>query len=405
MNSIQLTHPSAKIATTISLAASKSESNRALIIQALAKKRIKLNNLSAARDTQTMIRLLKSKQQTLNVLDAGTTMRFLVAYCAANNRDSLLTGTKRMKERPIKILVEALKTLGADIVYLENQGFPPVHIKSFIQKTNHIKMTGEVSSQYISALLMIAPTLPLGIHLTITGAISSRPYIEMTLQLMQFFGVGHTWSGQNIQIEPQSYSLNEYTIESDWSGASYWYSIAALAKEADITLSGLKENSLQGDAVIAALMERLGVTTFFEEGKVRLQKTTTQDFFDYDFTHCPDLVQTVAVICAAQGVEAKMSGLKSLRLKETDRIAAIQQELNKLGVKVVVTGDDELYIPKVKLLHKNIRIRTYGDHRMAMAFAPLTLVQEDLIIDDPEVVSKSYPRFWDDLKKAGFVFV
>ncbi|MCS7003930.1 MAG: 3-phosphoshikimate 1-carboxyvinyltransferase [Cytophagales bacterium] len=402
MEILQVNHPTKRVRATIPLASSKSESNRALIIQALSGNKIHLANLSEARDTQTLIKLLNSKEEVLDVIDAGTTMRFLTAYCAVTNRKCILTGTERMKQRPIKILVDALLELGADIEYVESEGFPPLRIKGFEQKKNEISIKGDVSSQFISALLMVAPILPMGLKLTLLGEVASRPYIEMTLELMKYFGIEYIWHWNEIVVEHQAYKPKIYAIESDWSGASYWYSIAALAEEAEITLLGLRKDSLQGDSVIIKLMEHFGVSTDTVEGGVILRRKPVQDKeFEFDFTHCPDIAQTIAVLCAARGIPARLSGLRSLRIKETDRIAALENELGLLGVHIVVEGDDSIIIPRSKINFEHPRIHTYEDHRMAMAFAPLGLLHE-VLIEDPRVVVKSYPAFWRHLETAGF---
>ncbi len=385
--------------------ASKSESNRVLIIDALCGMRSDLQNLSNARDTQTMIRLLKSDDKTLDVLDAGTTMRFLTAYTAITGRESVMTGTKRMRERPIKLLVEALTTLGAEITYLENPGYPPIEIKPFNKetvKTNHLKIRGDVSSQYITALLMTGPLLPQGLKLELEGKIGSRPYIEMTLALMKHFGVQAEWRENIISIAPRNYIPATYKVESDWSAASYWYSITALAENARVELKGYKRDSFQGDRSIVEIMTKLGVKTTFTQDGLLLEKASTASEFSYDFTDSPDLAQTIAVICAAKGVPGVLSGLESLRIKETDRIAAIQNELRKFGADLLELEKDVTYQVKPGNFRVDGQIvDTYKDHRMAMAFAPLALLGE-LTIDNPSVVDKSYPHFWEDLKKAGF---
>ncbi|MBX2841786.1 MAG: 3-phosphoshikimate 1-carboxyvinyltransferase [Flammeovirgaceae bacterium] len=401
MEKIKVAHPNGVVNAEIKLTASKSECNRALIIQALGENNIELSNISEARDCQTMIRLLKSEEKTLDVLDAGTTMRFLTAYCTITKRPTIMTGTPRMQERPIKILVDALRSLGAEIDYLNNDGYPPHEIKSFEQKTDHVKIQGNVSSQYISALLMVAPTLPQGLKLELVGEVASVPYIKMTLQLLSHFGILHTWEGKVISIAKQEFKSNNYSIESDWSGASYWYSIAAFSKEANIKLLGLRENSLQGDKAIVEIMEKLGVKSTFDETGVLLTKIAKENSFEFDFTHCPDLAQTVAVICAATKTPARMKGLESLRIKETDRIAAIETELKKVGHHVKVIGDSEIIISPAETIMNQPTIDTYEDHRMAMAFAPLGLLGE-VTIEEPSVVNKSYPVYWDHLKVAGF---
>ena len=388
----------------LDLAASKSESNRALIINALSGSNIPLKNLANARDTETMTRLLGDlSSDTWDVLDAGTTMRFTTAFAAVKGLNKLMTGSKRMQERPIGILVDALRELGAEIEYTKNEGYPPHQIKGFSnQKTNHLKIRGDVSSQYISALLMVAPSLPEGLTLELTGKIGSKPYIQMTINLMKHFGVIAEWKDELIKISPQEYTHQEYTIEGDWSGASYWYSIVALAEKATVELVGLRKNSNQGDSVLAELMLNLGVKTEFKENSVVLTKTDKAQDFEWDFTHCPDIAQTIAVIVAQKGVSARFTGLESLRIKETDRIEAIKIELARFGVEVEVFGDEAIEINRPKKENKNnVEIDTYDDHRMAMSYAPLGLIN-DIVIDNPDVVSKSYPDYWRDLKSAGF---
>jgi 3-phosphoshikimate 1-carboxyvinyltransferase len=391
----------------IQLASSKSESNRALIINALSGFKGDLQNLSSARDTQTMIRLLKSEDPIADVIDAGTTMRFLTAYFAATGQSKTMTGTPRMCERPIGILVEALKTIGAEIDYLKQEGYPPLQIHGLSeQKSNEVTIRGDVSSQYISALTMIAPTLPQGLTIHLTGELGSIPYIKMTLAQMKAFGVEAEadWENKVISIAPQTYAPTSYKVESDWSGASYWYSIVALSAFEDtrVELLGLKENSLQGDSAIVDIMTQLGVKSTFTTDGVLLTKIPAQESLNWDFTNCPDLAQTVAVTCVAKGIEATFTGIESLKIKETDRILALQNELKKFGGSLTETVTNTEY--KVTGSGFNfgsaaITIATYDDHRMAMAFAPLAMLT-DVTIEEPHVVVKSYPSFWDDLKKV-----
>ncbi len=398
---------SGQINCTITPPSSKSESNRVLIIDALTGGKCDLQNLSNARDTQTMIRLLKSNDYVLDVLDAGTTMRFLTAFCAVSGREAEMTGTERMCERPIQLLVDALRELGCSIEYKKNEGYPPLVIKKFDKnniKNNHLKIRGDVSSQYITALLMVAPTLPKGMVLELEGKVGSKPYIEMTLALMKSFGVSaHAdWNKNSITIAPQDYKPAAYSVESDWSGASYWFSLAALAKESKIEIRGYKSDSLQGDRVITDIAEKFGVKSTFTDKGLILEKIKTVSSFEWDFTHCPDLAQTVAVVCAAKGVECTMTGLESLRIKETDRIAAIQLELRKFGSDLVEIIPNEKFKVVPGNFHVNGQtVTTYKDHRMAMAFAPLALLG-DITIEAPDVVNKSYPDYWKDLQKAGF---
>ena len=404
MSSLKLNKHTGSIKCEIDLASSKSESNRALIINALAGSTSHLKRLANARDTETMQRLLSDMDgEVWDVLDAGTTMRFLTAFAAVKGLPKLMTGTARMKERPIALLVDSLKELGAEISYMENEGFPPHTIESFnFSGSNKLSIRGDISSQYISALLMIAPYLPQGLEITLTGKIGSRPYIEMTLALMKHFGVDSQWEKNKISVAPQEYKAKEYTIEADWSGASYWYSIVALAEKAEIKLIGLRENSFQGDSVLVELMDKLGVKTNFVADGVILTKKEHVNSLTWDFTHCPDIAQTISVICAVKGISIKMLGLESLRIKETDRIDAIVEQLKKFEIGCTVRGDEEIKIEKPQFVAKKNVINTYHDHRMAMAFAPLALVTE-IEIEDKTVVNKSYPNFWKDLHKAGFV--
>lgn len=386
----------------IALTASKSESNRALIIQALCEKAIVLNNLSAARDTQTLIRLLAEKSSIWDVLDAGTTMRFCTAYLAVRGHENTITGTERMQQRPIGLLAEALKEIGAEIQYLNNPGFPPLKISAIKeQKTNRLEIPGNVSSQFISALMLIAPALPQGLIITLTKNIFSRPYLEMTRKLMVHFGAKASWSGNQMMVEPGPYQPNEYTIESDWSGASYWYSFCAMNPGSSIQLIGLRENSFQGDQAIASIMEKMGVHTVYQPNGVQLSHKRDQEKSIFlDFKDCPDLAQTVLVVAACRGISLTMTGLESLRIKETDRIAAMQNELHKLNGKLEETGAKWTFTPGI-LPEEINAIETYEDHRMAMAFAPVACLRE-LTIEEPEVVKKSYPAFWDDMEKSGF---
>jgi 3-phosphoshikimate 1-carboxyvinyltransferase len=408
LTNISLAQHKGQIKGAITPPSSKSESNRVLVIHALAGKEGELQNLSNARDTQTMIRLLQNdNEETWDVLDAGTTMRFLTAYSAVSGKKRIMTGTMRMKERPILLLVDALRTLGADISYQEKDGYPPMLIKPFDPKqvkTNTLTIRGDVSSQYITALLMIAPLLPQGLKLELTGKIGSKPYIAMTLQLMQKFGVTAKWEGSSITVPHQNYKGTTYSVESDWSAASYWFSVAALAPEANFFIKGYKSDSLQGDRVITSIMEKMGVKSTFTNEGLHLEKITgfVAQPFEQDFTDCPDLAQTIAIVAAAKGQVVTMSGLESLRIKETDRIAAIQNELQKFGSDLEELVKDDTYkVVPGNFKMNNQHIATYKDHRMAMAFAPLALLGE-LSIENPEVVEKSYPHFWEDLKALGF---
>ena len=389
--------------TIIELPASKSIANRALIIDALAGKSSPLINISEARDTETMQRLLQSDNEVLDVLDAGTTMRFLIAYASATGGRRILTGTKRMQERPVKVLVDALRALGADIQYQKNEGYPPVLINGIKEQlTDKISIRGDISSQYISALMMIAPILPNGLTLELTGHIGSKPYIHMTLEVMKAFGVNAKWTDNIIALPRHQYSPTTYKIEPDWSAAGYWYSFVALSNEGEIFLKDLVDQSIQGDRKMADFMKQLGVKTEFTEKGAHLTKAGHVNEVSFDFTDCPDMAQTIAVICAAKGIVCKMTGLESLRIKETDRILALQNELEKFGAQLKEKDNQWTLIPAVKdIENAALEFDTYHDHRMAMAFAPLS-TRTSIKIKDPEVVNKSYPGFWKDMVKAGF---
>lgn len=388
---------------TVKLESSKSESNRALIINALAGGDVaNLHNLSNARDTQTMIRLLSQLPQTYDVKDAGTTMRFLTAFLAVKGKGEVITGTDRMKQRPIGPLVDALRKLGAEITYMENEGYPPLQIVRIDkQKTSTISIPGNISSQYISALLMIAPSLPKGLKLTLTTEIYSRPYIQMTLDLMKSFGVEAQWNDNEILVASQVYTPTEYTIEGDWSGASYWYGFMKLAPDgSQLKVPSVRKHSSQGDNAIATIMNKIGIATHFDASGVGLsQKDSTDKELSLDFKDCPDLAQTVMVAAAASDITLKMTGLESLKIKETDRVAAMQTELNKIGADLKESGKTWTLIPSSNL-PEQVEIETYEDHRMAMAFAPLSVLM-DVEIDDPMVVEKSYPSFWKVVESLG----
>jgi 3-phosphoshikimate 1-carboxyvinyltransferase len=386
------------------LPASKSISNRALIINALAGGQSALQNLSDANDTQLMLRLLNSADPVIDVEDAGTTMRFLTAFFTVTNQKKTLTGTARMKERPIALLVDALRSVGAEIRYPEKEGYPPVSIIQFKgQAQNSVRLRGDVSSQYISAVMMIAPKLPEGLTIYLEGKVGSRPYIEMTAALMQHFGATVQFESNVITIPHQPYKPASFTVESDWSAASYWFAFTALAAEADLYLPKLSLNSLQGDHVVVDIMKHLGVQASMENGLLHLTKTNVTRSVSWDFTHCPDLAQTIAVVCAAKGVKGHFTGLESLRIKETDRIAALQHELRKIGADLVEESSASWTLVPAAQLPRAASFATYKDHRMAMAFAPLA-TQMKVTIEKPEVVKKSYPNFWNDMKGVGFEF-
>ena len=396
----------------IELESSKSISNRVLIINKLCKEKFNIKRLSGAKDTQTLLRLLSQKENTFDAGHAGTTFRFMTAFLATQEGEQILTGSERMQQRPIGDLVSALNSLGADIHYLKNEGYPPLQIntpKAF-GENNELSISASVSSQFITALLLIAPTLPKGLILTLEGNIVSRSYIEMTLALMQNFGISHTWEGNTISILPQEYKAKDFTVESDWSAASYYFSIAAFADDLDLQLIGLQENSLQGDSVITEMIQQFGVQTTFTENGLRLTKSEEKTaLFEWDFILCPDIAQTLAVACAGTGITGLFSGLETLRVKETDRILALKNELTKVNTRFYALPKRfsqktsiEYFMTEEKANWSDAPVfATYEDHRMAMAFAPLAMFAP-VKIEHPNVVEKSYPTFWNDLEKLGF---
>lgn len=401
---IRLTGKKEDIQGDLQITGSKSESNRALILQALFPS-IKLENLSNSDDTTVLKKALQGGEPTVDIHHAGTAMRFLTAYFSTRaGKDVVLTGSRRMQERPVKLLVDALRKLGADISYLDNEGFPPLKIKGRALQEKKVAVEANISSQYISALMLIAPSLPEGLEIELKGKITSAPYINMTLEILHYFGIKAGFEGQVIQIEPAK-KVPEKTlhIESDWSSASYFYSIAALSQKVRIRLSNYRQTSLQGDSEIVNIYEQLGVKTTFGENSVLLEKKDHKKptRLKLDLQNTPDLAQTIAVTCLGLGIGCELSGLHTLKIKETDRLLALQAEMEKLGAKVEVTKDSLQLFP-IKELESEVSIATYNDHRMAMAFAPLALLVP-VHIEDAGVVSKSYPDFWDHLEKLGFI--
>ena len=390
--------------SSIQITGSKSESNRLLLLQALYPE-IKLENISNSDDSNLMQSALSSVADVVDIHHAGTAMRFLTAFFAVKSgREVILTGSSRMKERPIKILVEALQDLGAEIVYVENQGFPPIQIKGKKLTKSKVSLQAYVSSQYISALLLIASKLENGLELTLEGEITSVPYIKMTLSLLDEIGVSSSFTDNVIAIKPNAQSLSSKTlvVESDWSSASYYYSLVALSDiDTEIMLSSYKEDSLQGDSVLASIYESFGVKTTFSNNSISLKKVHQNiSTFSYNLVNAPDIAQTIAVTCFALGIPCDLTGLHTLKIKETDRLLALKAEIEKLGGQVEIT-DHSLHLSESDTIKESVSIATYHDHRMAMAFAPLAL-KVPIIIQDALVVSKSYPTYWDDLKSIGF---
>jgi len=390
--------------STITLPSSKSISNRTLILNALSGCPQDIQNLSDCDDTEVLVKALGFEECDFDIKAAGTAMRFLTALLATKEGNWTITGTERMKNRPIKLLVEALRSVGGKIEYMEKEGFPPLRIHGSQLQGGKISMAGNVSSQYISALLMIAPLMKNGLTLQLKGEVVSKPYIHLTIELMKIFGVDAEWNGATIDIHPQSYKPVSFTVESDWSAASYWYEIAALSK-VEITLKGLFENSLQGDSAVARLFEPLGINTVFTTGGVILKQANRQtQTMEYDFEDEPDLAQTFVTTCCLLNIPFHFTGLQSLKIKETDRIEALKNELRKLGYLLEDSNNSILtWDGKRCEAEATPTIKTYEDHRMAMAFAPAALVrQHGITIANPEVVSKSYPYYWEDLQKSGF---
>lgn len=398
---------------TIQLDGSKSLTNRALILQALCTDSFKILNGSTSDDSVTLKKLLEQKGGELDAHHAGTTFRFMCSYLSLQEGEQILTGSERMQQRPIGPLVDALRKIGAPIDYIGVEGFPPLKIgKIDVHNYNEeITISAGISSQFISSILHIAPTLPRGLRITLEGDLVSRPYLEMTLKMMEYFGVQHQWEGQTIIVPHQVYKAKDIVIEADWSAASYYYTIAAISERANITLKGLYKDSLQGDAAIAKVMEAFGLITTYEGDQINIiNGASEKQMVDHDFLNIPDTAQSVAVACAGVGKPGLFTGLKTLSIKETDRIAALQKELAKVHVyfskmpqKFSSKSNKDYYTleGKAKEGSEIPAFDTYKDHRMAMAFAPLGMLFP-IIINEPDVVSKSYPAYWEDLKSLGF---
>lgn len=400
--------PEAPVRTSVRLPASKSISNRVLILNALSYSTYEIQNLAECDDTELMLQALQSNQNNFDVGAAGTTMRFLTAFLSKIVGEWTITGSERMKNRPIKVLVDALNNLGARIEYIEKEGYPPLRIFGSALQGGEISLPGNVSSQYISAILMIAPVTEHGVTLHLEGEVISKPYIRMTLQLMEEFGVKAEWNGHTIRVKPQEYIPVPFIVESDWSAASYWYEIMALSKSSEIELLGLFKKSTQGDSAAAQLFNQLGIsTTYTSRGVLLKPNGNSCKKLVYDFVNEPDLAQTFVVTCVFMHIPFRFAGLQTLKIKETDRIEALKTEMRKLGYVLTDTANSilewngERCEPETDPV-----IATYEDHRMAMAFAPIALKRtEGIKMADPQVVSKSYPGFWSDLAAAGFRIV
>ena len=390
--------------TDITITGSKSESNRLLLLKALFKN-LEIQNVSNSDDSQYMLKALNSDSSTVDIHHAGTAMRFLTAYFATlEGKTTLLTGSKRMQERPIKILVDTLRELGADIVYDKEEGYPPLRITGKTLLKDEVRMKANVSSQYISALLLMATKLKNGLTLHLEGKTTSVPYIKMTLSLLDQLGVETSFEGQVIQVKPYLDTVSKtFTVESDWSSASYFYSIVALnSVGTQINLNTYKKDSLQGDAVLQEIYAHLGVQTTFEGSKINLIKINSDlpKSLDLDLANAPDIAQTIVVTCLGLQIKCNLTGLHTLKIKETDRLEALKNEIYKFGTAIDIT-DDSLHLSNHKPLKSGAEIETYNDHRMAMAFAPLAL-KTSFSIREAEVVSKSFPDFWDNLVELGF---
>ncbi|UPT68388.1 MAG: 3-phosphoshikimate 1-carboxyvinyltransferase [Sphingobacteriales bacterium JAD_PAG50586_3] len=405
---IRITHPTKVVKGSITLPTSKSISNRALIIQALCEEPFTIKNLSEAEDTQVLKHILDSKPAIADVGDAGTAMRFLLAYYATQPNGVTLTGSARMKERPIGPLVDALRSMGAEITYLEKEGYPPVMVKGSRNLNNRVTIRSNISSQFISALMLIGPAIKGGLRIVLDGPVTSSSYIDLTYNVMYFMDADIEMSedGKEIIIEAVEYEANYFVVEPDWSAASYFFEIAALAKSTDIVLENLPILSNQGDSGIVDLYEAVFDLQCSAEGKsIRIKKQARPLGIadaEFDFTEMPDMAQTIAATAAAVGVEFMLTGLKTLRIKETDRINALKNELEKLGVGVEV-GDDWIKINPPLKATGDLQFNTYNDHRMAMALAPLALVADSVTIDNAAVVNKSFPGYWNELRKLGFI--
>jgi len=408
-----VSHPTGIIKGQINLEGSKSISNRVLLIKAQCEEKFNISNLSPSDDTIVLKDALNNQSTLYNMGHAGTSIRFLTAFLALSSNSQVITGSERMLERPIGPLVDALNHIGADISYTDKKGYPPLKIGRFTtQKNKSVHINSSISSQFITALCLIAPSLPDGLEIELEGSMVSRSYIEMTLAVMEYFGIESTWENDTIKITPQKYQATDFTVEADWSAASYYYIIAALSKECQLEIYGLSENSLQGDQAIHKLAAKFGVSSTFKSNILHLSKSKNPSapLIENNFITHPDIAQSLATICAGLGIGGLFSGLQTLSIKETDRTAALKTELKNLGVsfsklptkKFAQKSGIEYYMLQGKITSdKLVSIVTYKDHRMAMSFAPLGLLQ-DIIIQDPEVVSKSYPSYWEDLKKLGF---
>ncbi|MFT7157586.1 MAG: 3-phosphoshikimate 1-carboxyvinyltransferase [Parvicella sp.] len=403
---ISLSSKSRNITAAIKLTASKSESNRALIIAELCDDKISINNGSDSDDTRVLLNALCNYKDidTIDIGPAGTSMRFLTSFLASRPSGKwILTGSKRMQQRPIHVLVDALNQLGAQITYTKEIGYPPLMITANYLTGNKVKIEGNISSQFISSLMLIAPSLPKGLEIEFTTPLISKSYLLMTSAIMEYFGANCSWTEKGTSISPTNYISRSFTVEADWSAASYWYGYAALSTSCDLELTGLKQESLQGDFALVDIYDKLGViTTFLENGIKLTKKERSTGKLEYNMQNCPDIAQTVLVTCAALGVEAHLTGLETLKIKETDRLLAMQTELRKINAQLEINNLDAASLaPNQDIQPPTESFATYHDHRMAMSFAPLSLLFP-IEIENQEVVTKSYPNFWKDTATIEF---
>lgn len=402
---VKISHSTKFLFGKIDLPASKSISNRLLIIQQLCNQPFEIINCSEANDTQLLKNILKENRNVIDAEDAGTTFRFLTAFYASREGEKILTGSERMKKRPIGILVDALREIGADISYMEEEGFPPIAIRGKALKGGEISIDATVSSQYISALMLIAPCLDLGLTLSLKGDLASKPYIKMTLNLMKKMGINYLWKGHVITVPSQSYKPLSIIVEPDWSAASYFFAMASLSSSAELTLNGLNKDSIQGDKVVTSLFEQFGVKVSYLKKGIKLRKEYGDNplkQFEFDFSDCPDLVQTMVPIVAYNQLPAIFKGVKSLKIKESNRAEALQKEMAKFGVDIKILDDNQFEIIPSEFKENSKGVDTYLDHRMAMAFTCLALAQDEIIIKDAKVIQKSFPTFWDSIQNIGF---
>ena len=392
---------------SLDLESSKSMSNRLLIIKELCKTKFEIQNLSNAKDTKILNELLDSfeTKKDLNCEDAGTALRFIIAFLATKKGIWKVLGSKRMHERPIKPLIDCLKDLGAEIKYLVKEGFPPIEIKSKKLKSKKLSLTGNISSQFISALLLVAPTIESGLTLEITSKVSSKPYIDMTLGLMSEFGIEYSWENDVIKVEQQNYLAKNIKVENDWSAVSFWYSFLALSKSGEIKIPNLYANSLQGDSVLSSIYLKLGVKTEFNKDSIVLYKTKSiAKEIELDLSGHPDLALPIIVTCCGLGIKAYLMGLESLKVKESNRLECIKKELKKFNVSCEIDSSSIKVKENQNIVQPNTIIESHNDHRIAMSIAPLSMKVDSIKFDDKEVVNKSYPNFWKDIQNVGINF-